>query len=232
MTLSNLNMPRRVRLEPKTPHGEEPRLSRARIGLRGSQSPLLQSPFSCTGFRFPTFSLPLHSGPSTPIPTMASFVEELWSSVFTPGPTPTLLVATNVSFAALQLVLFALLLATYSIHFIVLSFLCAGLWYSINWFAHEVRVAQQAQEAEKKKQAETDPGSGRKKDSVDSADSDTETEVLVGKDPKASAVATGTAASARLQPTERDPTKRASGGDSSGYGSTDSEWEKVEDSRP
>lgn len=166
-----------------------------------------------------------------------SFVEELWSSVFTPGPTPTLLIATNVTFAALQLVLFALLLATRSVHFIVLSFLCAGLWYSINWFAHEVRLAQEAQEAEKKSQAESEPASDRKKVSVDSTDSDTETEALVGNKPKKAsedyAVASGSAVSARLQPTERDPTKRASpGGDSSDYGSTDSEWEKVEDNRP
>jgi hypothetical protein len=152
---------------------------------------------------------------------MASFVEELWSSVFTPGPTPTLLIATNVSFAALQLVLFALLLATYSLHFVALSVISAGLWYSINWFAAEVRAAQLAQEAEKK-----DPASDRNKDSVE-GDSDTETETFG----KPSAVATGSAPS-RLQPTERDPKKRpSSGGDSSGYGSTDSEWEKVEDSQ-
>ncbi|KAJ5179846.1 hypothetical protein N7492_003056 [Penicillium capsulatum] len=165
-----------------------------------------------------------------------SFVEELWSSVFTPGPTPTLLIATNVTFAALQFVLFVLLLATHSVHFVVLSFLCAGLWYSINWFAHEVSLAQQAQEAEKKAQAESELGSGRKKDSGDSTDSDTETEALAGtqakKTPKDYAVATGSTASARLQPTARDPAKRASpAGDSSGYGSTDSEWEKVEGNR-
>ncbi|KAJ5934789.1 ER membrane protein (Pkr1) [Penicillium verhagenii] len=160
---------------------------------------------------------------------MASFVEELWSSVFTPGPTPTLLIATNASFAALQLVFFALLLATYSIHFVVLSFLSAGLWYSINWFAREVSAVQRAQEAEKKAQAEAETtGSERKKDSVDSADSETETESLAGQKP--TAVTTGSAVSARLQPTEEDPKKRISaGGDSSGYGSTDSEWEKVED---
>ncbi|KAJ5585484.1 uncharacterized protein N7459_005284 [Penicillium hispanicum] len=167
---------------------------------------------------------------------MASFMEELWSSIFTPGPTPTLLIATNVTFAALQLVLFALLLLTHSIHFVVLSLLCAGLWYSINWFAQEVRIAQEAQQAEKKKQAKAEAGSDRKKDSgvVDSANSDTETEAFAGKktSPKSSAVATGHATSTRLQPTERDPKKRAStGGDSSGYGSTDSEWEKVEDNQ-
>lgn len=163
---------------------------------------------------------------------MASFVEELWSSIFTPGPTPTLLIATNVTFAALQLVLFTLLLVTHSLHFVALSVLCAGLWYSINWFAQEVRATQLAQEAEKKDKPQTQPdadarASDRKKDSgaVDSA-SETETERFASKP---SAVATG---SARLQPTQLDPKKRPStGGDSSGYGSTDSEWEKVEDTR-
>ncbi|KAJ5123615.1 hypothetical protein N7448_009712 [Penicillium atrosanguineum] len=155
---------------------------------------------------------------------MASFVEELWSSVFTPGPTPTLLIATNVSFAALQLILFALLLATHSLHFVALSIISAGLWYSINWFAAEVRAAQLAQEAEKK-----DPALDRNKDSVE-GDSDTETETFN----KPSAIATGSASlsSSGLQPIERDPKKRpSSGGDSSGYGSTDSEWEKVEDNK-
>ncbi|KAJ6113872.1 hypothetical protein N7523_007189 [Penicillium sp. IBT 18751x] len=155
---------------------------------------------------------------------MASFVEELWSSVFTPGPTPTLLIATNVSFAALQLVLFGLLLATYSLHFVALSTISAGLWYSINWFAAEVRAAQLAQEAEKK-----NPALNRNKDSVE-GDSDTETETFGNP----SAVATGSVSlsSSGLQPIERDSRKRpSSGGDSSGYGSTDSEWEKVEDNK-
>ncbi|KAK8254672.1 ER protein Pkr1-domain-containing protein [Phyllosticta capitalensis] len=81
---------------------------------------------------------------------MSAFFENLWNSIFTPGPTPTLLVATNASFAALQLVLFALLLATYSIHFVVLSGLCGGLWWSINWFANELRAATEKEKAAKK----------------------------------------------------------------------------------
>jgi len=81
---------------------------------------------------------------------MASFFEKLWESIFTPGPTPTLLVATNASFAALQVLLFAMLLATYSIHFIILSFLCGGLWWSINWFAAEIRAAQAKEEEAKR----------------------------------------------------------------------------------
>ena len=91
-------------------------------------------------------------------------------------------------------------------------------------FAAEVRAAQLAQEAEKK-----DPALNRNKDSVE-GDSDTETETFG----KPSAIATGSASlsSSGLQPIERDPKKRpSSGGDSSGYGSTDSEWEKVEENK-
>lgn len=81
---------------------------------------------------------------------MASFFENLWESIFTPGPTPTLLVATNASFAALQVLLFAMLLATYSIHFVILSILCGGLWWAINWFAAEIRAAQAKEEEAKR----------------------------------------------------------------------------------
>lgn len=54
---------------------------------------------------------------------MSKFFEDLWESIFTPGPTPSLLIATNVSFFFLQIVLGALLVATYSVHFVVLSIL-------------------------------------------------------------------------------------------------------------
>lgn len=159
---------------------------------------------------------------STPNPPkMASFVEDLWSSIFTPGPTPTLLIATNVAFAALQAIFFALLLATYSLHFVALSIISGGLWYAINWFAAEVKLAQQAQEAEKKEQEKATPDT----------DSDTETEAVRGvkgvKEVNEGKAAASTSSSAYLQP---DPKKRPStGGDGSGYGSTDSEWEKVDD---
>ncbi|KAK0730797.1 Pkr1-domain-containing protein [Lasiosphaeris hirsuta] len=83
---------------------------------------------------------------------MAGFVTELWESIFTPGPTPTLLIATNVTFAALQLVLAALLFATYSIHFVVLSVLSGSLWAAINWFAREL-LEHQGQEEEKARHA-------------------------------------------------------------------------------
>ncbi|KAG6134957.1 hypothetical protein E4U28_005615 [Claviceps purpurea] len=55
---------------------------------------------------------------------MSTFITSLWDSIFTPGPTAPLLYATNLSFAALQLVLLGLLFATKSIHCVVLSGLC------------------------------------------------------------------------------------------------------------
>ncbi|KAF7125982.1 hypothetical protein CNMCM5793_002341 [Aspergillus hiratsukae] len=161
---------------------------------------------------------------------MGSFVEDLWSSIFTPGPTPSLLVATNVTFAALQVLLLALLLATYSIHFVVLSFLSAALWWSINWFAQELSRVQ-AQEAPKEAREDREPR-GKPPGALDSTDSDTETENVVKEKSKATAVPATTSTSATLHPpTELQTRKRLSvSGDSSGYHSTDSEWEKVDDS--
>lgn len=106
---------------------------------------------------------------------MAGFAQNLWESIFTPGPTPTLLVATNVTFASLQLVLLALLLATYSIHFVILSFISAGLWWSINWFAAELRVAQAKEEREKAR-------AQQRASQQATEDSDTEVETLISKD--------------------------------------------------
>lgn len=107
----------------------------------------------------------------------AQFFENLWESIFTPGPTPTLLIATNASFAALQLLFFALFLGTYSIHFVILSFLTGGLWYGINWFAKEIQIAQKAEEEAKRirearRGGQTDAGDGDQAD-IDTGD-DTE----------------------------------------------------------
>lgn len=166
---------------------------------------------------------------------MGSFIEDLWSSIFTPGPTPTLLVATNVTFAALQLLLLALLLATYSVHFFVLSFLSGALWWSINWFAQELRAvqAQEAQKEKEEKKAHAD-GKPRSRETVKTpgaldTESDTETEEQRQETPGPAAHTT--AASATLQlPEEQGTRKRHSvSGESSGYGSTDSEWEKVDE---
>jgi len=175
----------------------------------------------------------------------------LWNSVFTPGTTPTLLVATNASFAALQVLLLALLAATQSIHFVILSILCGGLWYSINWFAVEVQIAK-AQEAEAESNKKRD---GKKKkdwrkdgeveDSADDEGEDTEVDEVRGLRTDVSKDE-GTAGRARTQlvdakssgieALERQASvgaglsarqARGDDGDRSGEISTDSEWEKV-----
>lgn len=155
---------------------------------------------------------------------MANFLEELWNSIFTPGTTPTLLVATNASFGALQFLLLILLIATYSIHFLILSLICAGLWYAINWFARELQI-------EHAKAAKKEQPSSRER-SVEPG-SDTETEMA----PQETSAKATSASNKRAEPQNMNDTsslgdnlrRRRSLGDhsSSGYVSTDSEWEKL-----
>ncbi|KAL8839201.1 MAG: hypothetical protein Q9170_001850 [Blastenia crenularia] len=136
-----------------------------------------------------------------------------------------LLVATNVSFAALQAVLLILLILTYSIHFIVLSFLCAGLWWSINWFAAELEVAK---EREKEEEAQSLGAAEQRHNERSEEDSGTETE---GGDDHAATVNVKPVSTTMLRPdhTETDLRKRRSLGSSTGDLSTDSEWDKVEE---
>ncbi|KAL9594527.1 MAG: hypothetical protein Q9179_005349, partial [Wetmoreana sp. 5 TL-2023] len=125
---------------------------------------------------------------------MASFLTDLFTSIFTPGPTHSLLVATNFSFAALQAVLLVLLLLTYSVHFIVLSVLCAGLWWSINWFAAELEAAKKEERGREAKRLEQTQRQGR---GTTAEDSDTETE---GSKDHAPAVAAEPVPNATLLP--------------------------------
>lgn len=170
--------------------------------------------------------------------SMADFLTNLWTSVFTPGPTPTLLIATNVTFAALQVTLFALLIATYSIHFLILSVLCAGLWGSINWFARELLVAQEQVEAEKKREARRAGKEGADAGEESEA-TGTETEVEDGRTVRRSmrvrakrTPSREVAAVASGKDTEGGSDLKVRGGrDLSGEVSTDSEWEKVEGDR-
>jgi len=159
---------------------------------------------------------------------MANFMEELWNSIFTPGTTPTLLVATNASFAALQFVLLILLLATYSIHFFILSLLSAGLWYAINWFAHELQI-ENAKATDKGQQAQRarspEPGSDTETETIAPTPSPQKSTVVGG--PKLAAETTGALLQPNLSDAAEDFRRRRSLGDSSGYVSTDSEWEKV-----
>ena len=154
---------------------------------------------------------------------MATFLADLMSSIFTPGPTPTLIVATNVSFAGLQLVLFALLILTYSVHFVVLSFLSAGLWWAINWFVRELQAANE-KEKEAKQLREMGKGREEKED-----DSGTETEGGASENLSQS-LSPGRTREQTLEVNnqERELRKRRSMGSASEGLSTDSEWDKVE----
>jgi hypothetical protein len=85
---------------------------------------------------------------------MADFFTELFQNIFTPGVGGPLLIATNAAFAALQLILGALLISTYSYHFAILSVLSAGLWVSINWFVRETAAVAARMAEEEKLQRE------------------------------------------------------------------------------
>ncbi|QSZ29933.1 hypothetical protein DSL72_004451 [Monilinia vaccinii-corymbosi] len=143
----------------------------------------------------------------------AEFFVSLWESIFTPGPTPVLLVATNVTFAALQLVFFLLLVATYSIHFVILSFLCGGLWWAINWFAAELKRVKEEEEARKK----TAGGAGG-----DGSDTDVET-VVDDEGPPGSKEVEVLEAKGEL----KSRSHSTGGGGSKSEASTEDEWEKV-----
>ncbi|KAL4909216.1 hypothetical protein BDW74DRAFT_78885 [Aspergillus multicolor] len=168
---------------------------------------------------------------------MASFMEDLWSSIFTAGPTPTLLLATNATFAALQTLLFVLLLATYSIHFAILSIISGALWYSINWFAQELKQAQAQtarQETPSEKTLNATSTDANTRETTDGADSDTETEGAASRKgvhtPSSATQSAAASTTLQVPDSTSEVRKRLSvSGESSGYTSTDSEWEKVDD---
>lgn len=159
---------------------------------------------------------------------MATFFTDLISSIFTPGPTPSIIIATNASFAALQAVLLVLLFLTYSVHFIVLSFLCAGLWWAINWFVTELKAANQ-KEKDAKQSREVKKGQGYDGRGVD--DSGTETEGGgTQSEGRVSDTMSSSKAEGLLRPEDAQGAlrKRMSSGEaSSGDLSTDSDWDKI-----
>lgn len=74
-------------------------------------------------------------------PKPTTFFPLLWSSIFTPGTTPTLLIATHTSFVALLLVIITMYVATRSLHFVALGTVAIALWASITWFVAELEKA-------------------------------------------------------------------------------------------
>ncbi|MCJ1450055.1 hypothetical protein MMC28_000383 [Mycoblastus sanguinarius] len=152
---------------------------------------------------------------------MANFLSNLFNSIFTPGPTPSIIIATNASFAALQLVLLVLLILTYSVHFAILSFLSAGLWWAINWFVIELEAAGK-KEKDAKRLREIRKG----QDDQGAEDSGTETEG--GGTQSEGVSADSQPALLRPEDAQGELRKRRSLGEgSSGDMSTDSEWDKV-----
>ena len=170
---------------------------------------------------------------------MADFMANLWTSVFTPGPTPTLLIATNVTFAALLALLLALLVATASVHFAVLAALAVGLWASVNWFAAEVMRMKALEQQDKAGTADLIQGPDQAMVEGDvlqeqsrGVSAVTAEEVTPRKRGEADAAAGqgeswNTSAAARLAP--EGLRIRRPMAESTGSLSTDGEWEKVED---
>jgi hypothetical protein len=154
---------------------------------------------------------------------MSAFIVKLWEDIFTPGPTPTILKAANASFAALQTVLFCLLLA--NIHCVILSILCGGLWWSVNWFAAELAIAQREQRAKEEKEKQEQLA---KEASGNDDNDDTETEVETPAPNKAPPVVSDVAA-AGLEPIESKGEVKQRGGTTGTQSSvsTEDEWEKV-----
>ncbi|KAF5241819.1 hypothetical protein FAUST_3615 [Fusarium austroamericanum] len=156
---------------------------------------------------------------------MSAFVVKLWEDIFTPGPTPTILKAANASFAALQTVLFCLLLATYNIHCVILSVLCGGLWWSVNWFAAELAIAQREQREKEEREKQEQLA----KEALGNEDNDdTETEVEKPIPSKAPPMVSDVAA-AGLEPIESKGVVKQRGGTTGTQSSvsTEDEWEKV-----
>jgi hypothetical protein len=146
---------------------------------------------------------------------MSAFLTDLFQSIFTPGPTPTLIVATNVAFACLQGILLLLLVATYSIHFAILSFLSAGLWWAINWFVAELKAAQAVEDEKKRRLEENGPG--------DDTETEAETVIDTGEPMPGSKEVEVAERKGELKD------RGGSGGNKSEI-STEDEWERVSES--
>lgn len=73
---------------------------------------------------------------------MANFFVALWESIFQPGTTPQLILATHLSFFALLCTLGWLIYATSGNgHFYALFFIASCLWVSVIWFIQELKGA-------------------------------------------------------------------------------------------
>lgn len=93
---------------------------------------------------------------------MANFFVALWESIFQPGTTPQLIIATHVSFFALLCTLAWLIYATSgNIHFYALFAIASCLWIAVIWFIQELNSAnlmdnKQLEEPEKETGGKTE----------------------------------------------------------------------------
>lgn len=72
---------------------------------------------------------------------MANFFVALWESIFQPGTTPQLIIATHVSFFALLCTLAWLIYATSgNVHFYALFAIAFCLWIAVIWFIQELKT--------------------------------------------------------------------------------------------
>lgn len=90
---------------------------------------------------------------------MLGFFEDLWQSVFTPGATPTLVLATHTTFAVLVTLLTIFAFLHPSIHIVNLLVLSTLLWGTLTWFIAELKKADRAvptaEESEKEESKKT-----------------------------------------------------------------------------
>ena len=93
---------------------------------------------------------------------MTNFVVALWESIFQPGTSPQLIIATHISFALLLCVLGSQIYLTKNIHFIALTIIATLLWITVTWFIYELQntklvTNEDLQTAESKKTDKTEP---------------------------------------------------------------------------
>lgn len=85
---------------------------------------------------------------------VVGFLGDLWRSIFEPGSSPAVVIATNASFFLLVATLILMLFLTHSIHFAFLLVLSVALWITTAWFIDEYNKYL---EQEKKNKLESAP---------------------------------------------------------------------------
>ena len=69
---------------------------------------------------------------------MAHFFVALWESVFQPGTSPQLIIATHISFLLLLTVLGSQIYLTNNVHYYALFTIATLLWITVTWFVSEL----------------------------------------------------------------------------------------------